>query len=138
MRNTAFADADLIIVLGTRMNYIIGHAAPPRFGGNAKIARIDIDPEEIGAAARDVDIPIVGDCKMVLGQLLDGIKGKVTQDSYKAWRQKLADGEAQKRSRGRRQQVRRGRRHPSGAHARGGAGTSPSATRSCASTGRRR
>ncbi len=98
MRNTAFADADLIIVLGTRMNYIIGHAAPPRFGGKAKIARIDIDPEEIAAAARGVDIPIVGDCKMVLGQLLDGIKGKVTQDSYKAWRQKLADGEAQKRS----------------------------------------
>src|ERR1700749_707734 len=35
---------------------------------------------------------------MVLQQLLDGIKGKVTQDSYKAWRQKLAGGEAQKRS----------------------------------------
>jgi thiamine pyrophosphate-dependent acetolactate synthase large subunit-like protein len=98
MRNTAFADADLIIVLGTRMNYIIGHAAPPRFGGNAKIARIDIDATEISTAARYVDIPIVGDCKMVLQQLLDGIKGKVTQDSYKAWRQKLADGEAQKRS----------------------------------------
>ena len=25
------SDADLIIVLGTRMNYIISHAAPPRF-----------------------------------------------------------------------------------------------------------
>src|ERR1700759_926015 len=98
MRNTAFADADLIIVLGTRMNYIIGHAAPPRFGGNAKIARIDIDATEISTAARYVDIPIVGDCKMVLQQLLDGIKGKVTQDSYKAWRQRLADGESQKRN----------------------------------------
>ena len=43
MRSTAFKDADLIIILGTRMNYIIGHGAPPRFGGNAKIARIDID-----------------------------------------------------------------------------------------------
>src|SRR5207245_8450003 len=93
MRSAAFRDADLIIVVGTRMNYIIGHAAPPRFGANAKIARIDIDPEEIAAAARSVDIPVVGDCKTVLGQLLDGIKGKVTQDSYKAWRQKLADGE---------------------------------------------
>ena len=98
MRNAAFADADLIIVLGTRMNYIIGHAAPPRFGGNAKIARIDIDSTEIATAARYVDIPIVGDCKMVLQQLLDGIKGKVTQDSYKAWRQKLAEGEAAKRA----------------------------------------
>jgi thiamine pyrophosphate-dependent acetolactate synthase large subunit-like protein len=98
MRSSAFRDADLIIVLGTRMNYIIGHASPPRFGPNAKIARIDISPEEISSAARYVDIPIVGDCKMVLGQLLDGIKGKVTQDSYKAWRQKLAEGEAAKRN----------------------------------------
>jgi len=98
MRSSAFRDADLIIVLGTRMNYVIGHASPPRFGPAAKIARIDICPEEIAAAARHVDIPIIGDCKMVLGQLMDGIKGKVTQDSYKAWRQKLAEGEAAKRS----------------------------------------
>jgi thiamine pyrophosphate-dependent acetolactate synthase large subunit-like protein len=98
MRSSAFRDADLIIVLGTRMNYIIGHASPPRFGPNAKIARIDIDPAEIGTAARYVDIPIVGDCKAVLGQLLDGIKGKVNADSFKGWRQKLADGEQQKRN----------------------------------------
>jgi len=98
MRSSAFRDADLIIVLGTRMNYVIGHASPPRFGPAAKIARIDICPEEIAAAARHVDIPIIGDCKMVLGQLLAGIKGKVNADSYKAWRQKLAEGEAAKRS----------------------------------------
>jgi thiamine pyrophosphate-dependent acetolactate synthase large subunit-like protein len=98
MRSSAFRDADLIIVLGTRMNYIIGHASPPRFGPAAKIARIDICPEEIAAAARNVDIPIVGDCKMVLQQLLDGIKGKVNTDSFKAWRQKLAEGEAAKRA----------------------------------------
>ena len=98
MRSSAFRDADLIVVLGTRMNYIIGHAAPPRFGGNAKIARIDIDPDEIATAARYVDIPVVGDCKMVLQQVLDGIGGRITQDSYKAWRQKLADGEAAKRA----------------------------------------
>ncbi|HTB45440.1 MAG TPA: thiamine pyrophosphate-binding protein [Acetobacteraceae bacterium] len=98
MRSSAFRDADLIIVLGTRMNYIIGHASPPRFGPNAKIARIDICPEEISSAARYVDIPIVGDCKAVLEQLLDGIKGKVNADTYKAWRQKLAEGEAAKRS----------------------------------------
>jgi thiamine pyrophosphate-dependent acetolactate synthase large subunit-like protein len=98
MRSSAFRDADLIIVLGTRMNYIIGHASPPRFGPTAKIARIDIDPEEIGAAARYVDIPIVGDCKAVLGQLVAGIKGKVNADTYKAWRQKLAEGEQQKRN----------------------------------------
>ena len=98
MRSTAFRDADLILVLGTRMNYIIGHASPPRFGGSAIISRIDIDPAEIATAARYVDIPIVGDCKMVLGQLLEGLQGKVTPDTYKAWRGKLADGEAARRA----------------------------------------
>jgi thiamine pyrophosphate-dependent acetolactate synthase large subunit-like protein len=98
MRSGAFKDADLIVVLGTRMNYIIGHASPPRFGPSAKIARIDIDPTEIGAAARYVDIPIVGDCKAVLGQLLQGIKGRINPDRYAGWRKQLADGEVAKRS----------------------------------------
>jgi thiamine pyrophosphate-dependent acetolactate synthase large subunit-like protein len=98
MRSGAFKDADLIIVLGTRMNYIIGHASPPRFGPSAKIARIDIDSAEIAAAARYVDIPIVGDCKAVLGQLLQSIKGRITPDKYAGWRKQLSDGEVAKRS----------------------------------------
>jgi thiamine pyrophosphate-dependent acetolactate synthase large subunit-like protein len=98
MRSGAFRDADLIIVLGTRMNYIIGHASPPRFGPTAKICRIDIDPAEIGTAARYVDIPIVGDCKAVLGQLLEGIKGRVEPGMYADWRKTLKDGEAAKRA----------------------------------------
>jgi thiamine pyrophosphate-dependent acetolactate synthase large subunit-like protein len=98
MRSGAFRDADLIIVLGTRMNYIIGHASPPRFGPSAKIARIDVDPAEIATAARYVDIPIVGDCKAVLGQLLQGIKGRINPDKYAGWRKQLSDGEQAKRS----------------------------------------
>jgi thiamine pyrophosphate-dependent acetolactate synthase large subunit-like protein len=96
MRSSAFKEADLIIVLGTRMNYIISHAAPPRFNAAAKIARIDIDAAEIATAARKVDIGIVGDCRMVLNQLLAGMKGKVDPDRFKDWRRMLADGAAQK------------------------------------------
>ncbi|MGE3279616.1 MAG: thiamine pyrophosphate-binding protein [Alphaproteobacteria bacterium] len=97
MRSTAFRDADLIIVLGTRMNYVIGHAAPPRFGANAKIARIEIDAEELGRSARNVDIPMLGDCKSVLEQLIDAL-GPNTADKFAGWRQKLADGETAKRT----------------------------------------
>jgi thiamine pyrophosphate-dependent acetolactate synthase large subunit-like protein len=98
MRSTAFREADLIVVVGTRMNYIIGHAAPPRFGANATIARIDIDPDEIATAPRKVDIGIVGDCRMVLRQVLDTMGGKVDRKLYDGWRGKLADGEATKRA----------------------------------------
>jgi len=96
MRSTAFKEADLIIVLGTRMNYIISHAAPPRFNADARIARIDIDAAEIATAPRKVDIGIVGDCKMVLSQILTAMKGKVDPDRYGAWRKQLADGAAAK------------------------------------------
>jgi len=98
MRSSAFRDADLIIVVGTRMNYIIGHAAPPRFGAKATIARIDLDAEEIATAARHVDIPVVGDCKMVLRQVLERMEGHIAPDRFAPWRQRLADGEGAKRS----------------------------------------
>jgi thiamine pyrophosphate-dependent acetolactate synthase large subunit-like protein len=113
MRSTAFKDADLIIVLGTRMNYIISHAAPPRFNAAAKIARIDIDAGEIATAARKVDIGIVGDCRSVLGQLLAAMKGKVDPDRYKEWRKTLADGvEAKLKAPGANKYVEDGDIHP--------------------------
>jgi thiamine pyrophosphate-dependent acetolactate synthase large subunit-like protein len=98
MRNDAFRQADLIIILGTRTNYVIGHAAPPRFSAEAKIARIEIDPEELGTSARNIDIPIVGDCKSVLQQLCEAVDAR-TAERFQGWRQKLADGEAAKRTR---------------------------------------
>jgi thiamine pyrophosphate-dependent acetolactate synthase large subunit-like protein len=97
MRSSAFRDADLILIIGTRMNYIIGHAAPPRFAANAKIARIDIDADEIAASPRKVDIGIVGDCKAVLQQLLAAMPGRVDAGNFAPWRKKLGDGEAEKR-----------------------------------------
>ena len=113
MRSTAFKEADLIIVLGTRMSYIISHAAPPRFNEKARIARIDIDPAEIATAPRKVDIGIVGDCRSVLGQVLAAMKGKVDPDRYGDWRKQLADGaQAKLKSPGANKPVEDGDIHP--------------------------
>ncbi len=100
MRSSAFREADLILIVGTRMNYIIGHAAPPRFGPSAVIVRIDIDADEIASSPRKVDIGIVGDCKMILQQMLEGMSGRVDSDRFVPWRKMLADGDAAKRSKG--------------------------------------
>src|SRR5688572_9052140 len=97
MRSTAFKDADLIIVLGTRMNYIIGHASAPRFGASAKIARIEIDGDELATPPRKIDIPILGDCKAVLQQLIAALPKRVEPENFAAWRKKLAEGEAGKK-----------------------------------------
>jgi thiamine pyrophosphate-dependent acetolactate synthase large subunit-like protein len=95
-RAAAFRDADLILVVGTRMNYIIGNAAPPRWNAAAKIVRIDIDPAEIASAPRKLDIGAVADAKVAFAQLTEAIKGKVAPASYETWRERLRSRNVQK------------------------------------------
>ena len=97
-RSTAFRDADLIVVLGTRLNYIVAHLAAPRFSADATIARIDIDVDEIAESPRKLDIPIVADAKTALGQLNKAIEGRIDPSQYEKWRNSLAEKEASKRS----------------------------------------
>jgi thiamine pyrophosphate-dependent acetolactate synthase large subunit-like protein len=97
-RSTAFRDADLIAVVGTRLNYIVAHLAPPRFSADATIARIDIDVEEIAGSPRKLDIGIVADAKVALGQLNKAIAGKIDPAQYDHWRSALAEKEASKRA----------------------------------------
>ncbi|MBI08067.1 MAG: hypothetical protein CMM55_00975 [Rhodospirillaceae bacterium] len=94
-RSSAFREADLIMVLGTRMNYVIGHAAPPRFNADATLVRIDIDPTEIDTSPR-VDIGVVADIKIALEQLIAACSGKITPTNYKSWRDRLAGTNASK------------------------------------------
>ena len=44
-RSTAFREADLALVIGTRINYVIGYLSPPRFNADAKLIQVDIDPQ---------------------------------------------------------------------------------------------
>ena len=97
-RSTAFRDADLIVVLGTRLNYIVAHLAAPRFSADATIARIDIDVDEIAESPRKLDIPIVADAKTALGQLNKASEGRIDPSQYEQWRNSLAEKEASKRS----------------------------------------
>ena len=77
-RAAAFQDADLILVVGTRMNYVIGNAAPPRWNAAAKIVRIDIDPvRDRVLAAQASTSACVADAKVAFSQLTEAIKGKV-------------------------------------------------------------
>jgi acetolactate synthase-1/2/3 large subunit len=95
-RNTAFREADLILVIGTRINYVIGHLAPPRFNADAKLIQVDIDAGEIGHN-RPADVGIVGDARAVLRQFLDA-SDRIDSKRYSAWREHLAEVERSKRA----------------------------------------
>ncbi len=70
--NKALVECDLMIAIGVRFDDRI---TGPRhtFGKNATIVHIDIDPAEIGKNVK-TDIPVVGDAKAVLQQLIEKVK----------------------------------------------------------------
>ena len=98
-RATAFREADLLLVIGTRINYIIGHLAPPRFNAQAKLIQVDIDATEIGHN-RPADVAIVGDARAVLRQLIDAAdgEGKLDPRRFTRWREHLAAVDETKRA----------------------------------------
>jgi len=70
--NHAIMDSDLIIAVGARFDDRVTGKLDA-FAPNAKIIHIDIDPSSISKNVK-VDIPIVGDVKNVLGQILEEIR----------------------------------------------------------------
>lgn len=83
-RSVAFKEADLLLVIGTRSNYVNGHLTAPRFSKQAKLIQVNIDPCEIGIT-RECDVGIVGDAKLVLRQLTDEARGRVEPARYSEW-----------------------------------------------------
>lgn len=99
-RSAAFAEADVVLVVGSRLNYVLGFGRPPRFSPTARFARIDIDPKEICCGGR-IDLGIVGDAKTVLRQLCAQLPGDTMKAAYVDWREHLSALDAEHR----RQQV---------------------------------
>ena len=70
--NHAITDSDLIIAVGARFDdRVTGRL--DTFAPGAKVIHIDIDPSSISKNIK-VDVPIVGDAKNILGELLEQIK----------------------------------------------------------------
>ncbi|MFZ5649899.1 MAG: biosynthetic-type acetolactate synthase large subunit [Bacillota bacterium] len=81
--NYAVCECDLLIAIGARFDDRVTGKIES-FAPEAKIIHIDIDPAEIRKNVR-VDIPIVGDVKRVLNQLLPRLGAKITG----AWQEKI-------------------------------------------------
>ncbi|MGO9659054.1 MAG: acetolactate synthase large subunit [Acidimicrobiales bacterium] len=65
---TAMQEADLLITLGARFDdRVTGRVSS--FAPDAKVVHVDIDPAELGKIRRP-DVPIVGDCRLVIEELV--------------------------------------------------------------------
>ncbi|TMR21544.1 acetolactate synthase large subunit [Nonomuraea turkmeniaca] len=79
----ALQQSDLIIGLGVRFDdRVTGQLSS--FAPYAKVVHADIDPAEI-SKNRHADVPIVGDCKEVITDLIAAIQASGQKGDYAAW-----------------------------------------------------
>ena len=91
--NIAMTEADFMISIGCRFDdRLTGN--PKTFAKKAKVAHIDIDPAEIGKIIA-VDIPVVGDAKKALQQLL---AEPVVHNNTEKWIEKVTKDKNRVRS----------------------------------------
>lgn len=71
-RTYLLSGADLVIVVGTRFNYVIGYGRPPRLPESAAVVQIDLAAEELNRN-RVADLAIQADAGAALAALADAL-----------------------------------------------------------------
>jgi acetolactate synthase-1/2/3 large subunit len=92
-RKQALAQADVVIVVGTPLDFRLGYG--DAFRKDARLIQIDVDPTEIGRN-RAVSVGIAGSSRLVLAQILGGLG---TMPDRTAYVQELREKERGKRER---------------------------------------
>ena len=74
-RSAALQRADVVLVLGARLNWILHFGEAPKWNPRARFIQVDISPDEIGRNAGDADLGLVGDVAVVAQQLVEALQG---------------------------------------------------------------
>ena len=88
---TAMQESDLLIALGSRFDDRVTGKLDG-FAPDAKIIHVDIDPAELGKVRRP-DVPIVGDCRQVIEEIVRVLKDSGAADRLpdrSAWKQRIS------------------------------------------------
>ncbi|KAI8100142.1 thiamine pyrophosphate enzyme, N-terminal TPP binding domain-containing protein [Halteromyces radiatus] len=68
-RSKALKEADVVLLVGARLNWILHYGQSPKWSTNVRYIHIDIHPEELGNNGATT-LPLAGDIRLVLQQLL--------------------------------------------------------------------
>uniref|UniRef100_A0A671UP97 2-hydroxyacyl-CoA lyase n=1 Tax=Sparus aurata TaxID=8175 RepID=A0A671UP97_SPAAU len=77
-RSRALLQADVVLLLGARLNWMLHFGLPPRFNPDVKIIQVDLCAEEMGNNVRPA-VALLGDINAIVTQLLE----RVHEDGWK-------------------------------------------------------
>eukprot|EP00850_Spirogloea_muscicola_P000229 SM000001S04631 [mRNA] locus=s1:1303987:1308811:- [translate_table: standard] len=95
-RSLALSEADVVLVVGARLNWMLHFGEPPRWSADAKFILIDIDGKEL--ELRKPAVPLLGDARVVMEQLTQLVKDKVHCQDWLQAIQRKARGNVEKMS----------------------------------------
>src|SRR5258708_2181083 len=73
-RSLAIPRAGVVLVVGARLNWLLGHGESPQWSAGAKFVQVDIAASEFDSN-RPIVAPLAGDIGSVMSALLDGVPG---------------------------------------------------------------
>jgi oxalyl-CoA decarboxylase len=86
-RSLALGSADVVMLVGARLNWLLGHGRPPEWSPEARFIQVDVCAQELDSN-RPIAAPLVGDIKSVMGQLVAALRpGQITPG--KDWLEQL-------------------------------------------------
>lgn len=76
-RSTALKEADVVMLIGARLNWLLSHGKGKTWGapGTQKFIQIDIEPKEMDSNI-EIAAPVVGDIGSCVSALLEGMDAK--------------------------------------------------------------
>jgi acetolactate synthase-1/2/3 large subunit len=95
-RGWALANADLVIVLGTPLDFRLGYGRSPSFAEDARVVMIDCDPVELGRN-RPLELGLAGHIGRVLDQLAE-ILPVALPARFEEWRRRVGAKEREGRA----------------------------------------
>ncbi len=72
-RSTALKEADVVLILGARLNWILHFGDAPKWNPTAQFIQVDISAEEIGRNSGNPELGVIGDVGIVVSQLTSAL-----------------------------------------------------------------
>lgn len=87
-RSAALRGADAILMVGGRFNWIFQFGRPPRFATGARIAQVDVEPEEFTSAA-NVEVGLTADCAQGVEAIVERLRYRNLRVHGSGWAESL-------------------------------------------------
>ena len=78
-RSLALGEADVVMLVGARLNWLLGHGEAPQWNPDAKFIQVDIDAAEMDSN-QPIAAPLVGD----IGSVMDALLERTQPDQIRA------------------------------------------------------